>query len=204
MPNPLVVGLTGGIGSGKSTVSQLFEQLGTPVIDTDIIAREVVSPGTSALEQITEKLGDEMLTTSGELNRGKLRRLVFNDTQLKTWLESLLHPLIRAAIKKELAMINSAYCLLVVPLLVEKYPYPFVNRVLVVDTTPELQLTRAMQRDNANVAEINAIINHQATREQRLAVANDVIENLTGLANLEKQVLQLHEYYQRFSKVHHT
>ncbi len=191
----LVVGLTGGIGSGKSTVSKLFNELGVPVIDTDVIARDVVQPGSFALAQIKLKLGQEALTATGELNRAQLRQLTFKDPALKAWLETLLHPLIRQQAKQQIDQVTTPYCLLVVPLLIENYPYPLIDRILVVDSPAELQLSRAIQRDQTSTAEIEAIMDTQASRKQRLELADDIIENRSDLASLKHQVTKLHDTY---------
>lgn len=189
------IGLTGGIGSGKSTVAQLFSELGIPVIDADVIAREVVMPGAKALTKIVEHFGSTILTTNGELDRQQLRQKVFSDSKERKWLEQLLHPLILEEMKSRAEQLHGDYCLLVIPLLLEIAPYEIIDRILVVDIPEELQIIRAQQRDNTNAAQIDAIIKTQVNRLQRLAVADDVIHNDGNLADLKKQVLELHQFY---------
>ncbi len=191
-----VVGLTGGIGSGKSTVANLFAELGADIIDADIIAREVVAPGEPALAAIAEHFGPEVLTASGELDRRALRASVFGNTQEKDWLNALLHPVIRERMVAACAASTSPYCLLVVPLLVENNLTGLCQRVLVVDVSPDTQLERTMTRDSADEAQIRAIMAAQASREQRLAAADDVINNNSpDKAGLQSEVVRLHRHY---------
>lgn len=191
----LIIGLTGGIGSGKSTVADYFEQLGVDVFDTDLIARLVVAKGTPALAQIIKQLGSDILTAAGELDRRLLRERVFQDDELKQWLEGLLHPRIRDALAKAIDMSSSPYCIAVVPLLIENHPYPLVKRILVVDCDEPSQIARASARDGSDTESIEAIIATQASREQRLALADDVIHNDGDLAQLQQQVEQQHQAY---------
>lgn len=191
----LVVGLSGGIGSGKTTVSDLFAALGVDVIDADVIARQVVEPGTSALAAIVDKLGPQVLNPVGELNRSELRQLVFSDQSLKNWLNQLLHPLIRQQMQKQTLAAKSNYCILSVPLLVESTLNTLVDRVLIVDVSEATQLKRTVLRDNSNIEQISAIMRAQATRAERLAVADDVIENEGQASDLVEKVAQLHQQY---------
>lgn len=191
----VVVGLSGGIGSGKTTVSDLFAALGVDVIDADVIARQVVEPGTSALAAIVDKLGSQVLNPVGELNRSELRQLVFSDQSLKNWLNQLLHPLIRQQMQKQTLAAKSNYCILSVPLLVESTLNTLVDRVLIVDVSEATQLKRTVLRDNSNVEQISAIMRAQATRAERLAVADDVIENEGQASDLVEKVAQLHQQY---------
>ncbi|WP_054954169.1 dephospho-CoA kinase, partial [Citrobacter amalonaticus] len=171
------VALTGGIGSGKSTVANAFADLGIQIIDADIIARQVVEPGKPALDAIAAHFGPELIAADGTLHRRLLRERIFADPQEKAWLSALLHPLIQQETQRQLQQATSAYVLWVVPLLVENGLYRQANRVLVVDVTPETQLARTIQRDDVTRAHVEQILAAQATREARLAVADDVIDN---------------------------
>ncbi|OXY83594.1 dephospho-CoA kinase [Oceanimonas doudoroffii] len=196
-----VVGLTGGIGSGKSTVAELFAKQGVDIVDADIIAREVVAPGEPALAAIEQHFGSEVITASGELDRRALRARVFDNAQEKDWLNALLHPVIRGRMVTACAAGTSSYCLLVVPLLVENNLTGLCNRVLVVDVSPETQLARTVKRDNADEAQIRAIMAAQASREQRLAAADDVLNNNSpDQAGLHAEVARLHREYLALAK----
>ena len=191
-----VVGLTGGIGSGKSTVASLFAELGVEVIDADIIAREVVAPGEPALAAIAAHFGQEVLDSQGRLDRRALRERVFSHPEQKDWLNALLHPLIRERMVAACAAARPPYCLLVVPLLVENGLTTLCQRVLVVDVSPEQQLARTVKRDHSSEQQIRAIMAAQASREQRLAAADDVIDNNgPALARLKAAVAALHQKY---------
>ena len=195
-----VVGISGGIGSGKTTVTDLFATYGITVIDADVIARQVVEPGTPALKSIVDKFGQSVLDHSGgsclgTLDRAKLRTLVFNDSEIKNWLNQLLHPVIRQQMLLQTQQAKSVYCLLSVPLLVENKLYEQVDRVVIVDVEEQTQLQRTLLRDKTNELQIRAIMSAQATRQQRLEVANDVIDNNGETEALLKQVNQLHQYY---------
>jgi len=191
----LVIGLTGGIASGKTTVSDLFAKLGIDIIDADVIAREVVAKGTPGLAAIVEQFGDEILTPDLELDRQKLRTIVFSDNAKKDWLNALLHPLIREQMQLQTANATSPYCILSVPLLVENKLNTLVSRTLVVDIDEASQIKRAIARDNSEQAIIESIIASQASRTQRLAVADDVIVNNKDLDWLSAQVKDLHQMY---------
>ncbi|MFC4700274.1 dephospho-CoA kinase [Glaciecola siphonariae] len=193
-----VVGLTGGIGSGKTTVTNLFAEHGITIVDADIIAREVVAVGSSGLQQIAHHFGKDVLLKSGELNRPKLREIVFAKPEHKAWLDALLHPLIREQMQLQTKQASSAYCILSVPLLVENSLVHMVNRVLVVDVDENTQLKRAVSRDSAqgsDEATIKAIMQNQCTRQERLAVADDVVNNNHSEADLSAQVDTLHTKY---------
>jgi dephospho-CoA kinase len=195
----LVIGLTGGIGSGKSTVSQLFESLSVPVIDMDIIAHELTSSGSDTLQLISNQFGNEILFEDGSLNRKKLRQLVFQSEKSRLTLESILHPEIRNKTLERLAQLESVatpYCIVVIPLLAESTkPFP-VNRVLVIDTTIEQQLKRTCQRDLIPEQTARDIISAQASRKDRLDIADDVIENNGNIDFLKSKVSELHKKYQ--------
>lgn len=192
----LVVGLTGGIGSGKTAVSNAFARLGVPVIDTDVLAREVVRPGQPALAEIAEQFGPQCLDATSALDRSYLRRVVFADPGLRERLEAILHPRIRQALRERLAALAAPYCLVVVPLLVETGMATLVQRILVVDVPESVQVQRVMARDGVNETEARRVLAAQATRAQRLAAADDVIDNSSSdLAALAAQVAFLHQRY---------
>jgi dephospho-CoA kinase len=171
----LKIGLTGGFASGKTTVAHYFAELGIGVIDTDQLAREVVQPATLAYQEILNRFGKQLSKNDGTLDRAQLRAIVFADPEQRRWLENLLHPLIRQAIQQRLPLVTSPYCILVIPLLVENSPHSLVDRILVVDTTESLQIARAEQRDQLHIEQIRAILRAQASRKQRLAIAEDII-----------------------------
>ena len=195
-----VIGISGGIGSGKTTVTDLFAKYGIEVIDADVIARQVVEPGSPALKAIVNKFGQFVLnesggSSSGTLDRAKLRNLVFNNIETKNWLNQLLHPAIRQQMLLQTKQAKSAYCLLSVPLLVESKLYEQVDRVVIVDVDEQTQLQRTLLRDKTNEQQILAIMSAQATRQQRLAVADDIIDNNGKADDLAEQVAQLHKKY---------
>jgi len=189
------VGLTGGIGSGKSTVAGLFAKLGTPVLDADVIARELVIPGTSALARIVEAFGADILTAQGTLDRPRLRRIIFSDPARRKALEAILHPPIRAAMRERVAKLAGPYCVLCIPLLLETGQETEVDRILVVDTPHSLQYRRVMARDGLSAAEAAAILRAQIGWRERLARADDVIVNDKGFAELERRVSELDRLY---------
>lgn len=191
----LKIGLTGGLASGKSTVAERFAGLGVPVIDTDVIARELVEPGQPALEKIHRTFGPDALTSAGQLDRAWLKRQVFADPAQRQHLEAILHPLINRAVVDRLSALRGPYCLIVIPLLVESaHAYP-LDRVLLVDVPEALQRQRAAARDGLSPALIDAILASQASRAQRLARADDVIVNDADLAQLDAEVARLHTSY---------
>jgi len=192
---PWILGLTGGIGSGKSAVAEQFGRLGVHWVDADHAARWVVEPGKPALQRIVEHFGDAVLTPTGELNRAALRAQVFGNADERKWLEQLLHPLIRQEIAEHLARTQSPYSILVSPLLIEAGQYRQTNRVLVVDVPESLQVQRAMRRDRSSEAQIRAILSAQASRADRLRHADDVLVNDRDLAWLEAEVHRLHDFY---------
>ena len=192
MNNTFVVGLTGGIGSGKSAATDLFKTHGIDVVDADEVARDVVLPGTAGLQSIVERFGDSVLLSDGTLDRAQLRKLVFTDSTAKNWLNSLLHPLIRERMQQLIADTSSAYCILSVPLLVENKLTTMCNKVVVVDCSESTQLTRAVERDSSDVETIKNIMDAQATREERLNAADYVLDNNSSLLSLEQQVADLH------------
>ncbi|MDQ2993894.1 MAG: dephospho-CoA kinase [Pseudomonadota bacterium] len=196
----LTIGLTGGIGSGKSTVAEIFAELGVPTIDTDVIAREVVQPGTPALKDIATHFGLTILLADGHLNRQALAEKVFQNPKEKAWLEALLHPRILEQVERAKSTLHYPYCIVVIPLLIEAVAQSSVDRILLIDTPEALQVQRILKRDPQRTsAEIEAIIHSQASRATRLKAADDVILNTTTHAELRKQVLAMHEMYLRLS-----
>jgi len=191
-----VVVLTGGIASGKSAVSDRFARLGVPIVDTDVIARELVQPGQAALTAIANSFGGDILDEKGQLNRRRMREIIFSDPASKHRLESILHPAIGAEVKRRLSSLDAVYCLLVVPLLAESGRYQWADRVLVVDAARQTQLTRVLARDQVSREQAEAILNAQSGRQQRLELADDVIENNGSLQDLDRMVSALHEKYQ--------
>ena len=195
----LKVGLTGGIASGKTTVANLFGKLGVPLIDTDVIARQVVLPGEPGLARITETFGSDVLNTDGTLNRSALRTRVFNDQKQREQLEAILHPLIRQTTLQASETLNGPYCLIVVPLMFESGFNECVDRVLAVVTPPDEQLRRLMLRDKSDEAEALRIINSQLNHDKRMSAADDLIHNSGEPAELVHQVEVLHENYLKLS-----
>ncbi|AVL80937.1 dephospho-CoA kinase [Klebsiella oxytoca] len=193
------VALTGGIGSGKSTVADAFAQLGVNVIDADIIARQVVEPGTPGLSAIAQRFGAQMLNEDGTLNRRALREHIFAHDEDKRWLNALLHPQIQQETRRQIQLATSPYILWVVPLLVENSLSTKADRVLVVDVPKETQIERTMLRDRVSRQHAEHILAAQATREQRLAVADDVIENMGSPDVIASAVARLHAKYQRLA-----
>lgn len=198
---PLIIGLTGGIGSGKTLVSDTFAELGIDVIDADIIARDVVAPGSTGLSAITEHFSPAILNEDGTLNRAVLREKIFTDESEKQWLNACLHPLIRAEMQSAIAEVSSPYGILAVPLLIENHMESMVDNIVVVDCPESLQLTRALSRDGSSRKVIEGIIRSQVSRENRLAAADYVIDNSQSVELTIKQVEALHqELMDRISK----
>ncbi|MFH1333732.1 MAG: dephospho-CoA kinase [Pseudomonadota bacterium] len=191
-----LVGLTGGIGCGKTTVAKLFREHDITIIDADQIAREVVAAGSPALKKIEEKFGPEILQKDGSLDRQKLRDIIFNDDRAKKWLESLLHPLIRKQMLQRGKAAKSPYVIFMIPLLIESLEaYSFLDRILVIDAPLELQIQRVKERDQTPRETIQKIIRTQVSRAERLKRADDVIDNSKDLKHLKHQVDQLHTKY---------
>lgn len=199
----LKIGLTGGIGCGKSTVAQLFLDLGVPIIDADEIAKRLVRPGQPALLQIQRVFGDNILTEDGQLDRPALRALIFSQPMLKQQLEAILHPLIYQTIAlnvEALAQQNVIYCIICLPLLFETEGVASVDRILVVDCALEQQINRVMARDKQQKAEVERIIANQVARDYRLSHADDVIDNSNTDDTLAERVKKLHNLYLSISK----
>jgi dephospho-CoA kinase len=190
-----IIGLTGGIASGKSAAADHFATLGVPIIDADIIARELVEPGKPALDKICQRFGNNILLETGELNRTAMREIIFNDEQARHDLESILHPLIRGTIAERIAALDDCYCIVVIPLLTESGNWEILDHKLVIDCPESLQLQRLQNRDHLDLEQATHIINTQASREQRKSIADDIIDNSHDLTHLKSAVEQLHEKY---------
>jgi dephospho-CoA kinase len=191
----LRVGLTGGIGSGKSTAAALFAGHGVPVIDADEIARQLVTPGQPAYEQVIRTFGSGIVATNGRLDRDRLRRIVFADPEQRKRLEAILHPLVRREIQRETRRLQAPYCIIVIPLLIEANQRDLVDRVLVIDCDEELQLQRVAGRSQLTEDEIREIVGAQLSRTERLRHADDVILNNTDLGELRANVEAWHQRY---------
>ena len=192
---PLRVGLTGGIASGKSTVANMFAEHGVAVIDTDVIAREVVMPGQPALDEIRQAFGESMIEEDGNLDRNAMRRLVFRDAGARRRLEAILHPRIQQETKRQSDEARGAYQIIAIPLLVESSLKSFVDRILVVDCDEQTQIRRLLSRDAESEEQARRILAAQSSREERLAIADDIVHNDGTLADTEGQVEALHERY---------
>ena len=194
----IVIGLTGGIGSGKSTVADLFAAQGVAVVDTDLIAHDLTGPAGAAMPEILAAFGDSVRQPNGGLDRVAMRRQVFADPQVRQQLEGILHPRIRSEAERRCRLATTPYVLLVVPLLIESGAYrDRVRRVLVVDCDEATQVARVVARSGLSPDEVRRIIATQLARAERLAAADDVIVNMAGVAVLEPQVLAMHERYLR-------
>lgn len=202
MGNPVVIGLTGGIGSGKSTVARMFGDLGVHWVDADIVAREVVEPGTPALARIAEHFGDDILQADGTLDRAALRTVVFRDANEREWLEALLHPTIRDELARQLRPVNYdlPYVLLVSPLLLETDQHTLAARAIVVDVPEETQIERTMDRDDNDRDQVERIIAAQMPRKHRLSRGDFVIDNSQPLAQVQAQVETLHQQLLELSR----
>jgi dephospho-CoA kinase len=195
----LTVALTGGIGSGKSTVAERLAELGVPVIDTDQLARELVEPGMPALEEIVRTFGQELLNAQGRLDRKALRTRVFAEPRDRQRLETILHPRIRAEMLRRLSKFDAPYAVLVIPLLVETGQTDLADRVLVVDVPEAIQIQRVRQRDGSEEASVRRILTAQSDRTTRLAAADDVIDNSGTPEQLTHQIRRLHRRYMQLA-----
>ncbi|MGB0894114.1 MAG: dephospho-CoA kinase [Parashewanella sp.] len=193
--NKFVVGLTGGIGSGKTTVANLFAKQGIELVDADIVAREIVEPNSQGLTQIIEHFGSKIVDETGRLDRQTLRNIIFSNPEEKQWLNQCLHPKIRNRMLELIKNSTSAYTVLVVPLLFENKLDKLVQRTLVVDIPLEQQVKRTAIRDNVDNQQVQNIINSQMTRDERISKADDIIDNQGQIATLEHEVLALHKLY---------
>ena len=197
-PNaPLKIGLTGGIASGKTTVADMFATLGVTVIDTDVIARQIVQSGEPALDDIRERFGESLITADGDLDRAAMRKLIFSDDQARADLESILHPRIGASVRLQSAAAAGPYQVIVVPLLVGSPLREFVDRILVVDCAEETQIQRLLARDTETIEQARKMLAAQSSRQDRLSIADDVINNEQGLDDVHTQVLALDTRYKQ-------
>ncbi|MBF7730263.1 dephospho-CoA kinase [Pseudomonas sp. N040] len=192
---PWILGLTGGIGSGKSAVAKHFSELGVHMVDADHAARWVVEPGRPALEKIAQHFGPRILQVNGQLDRAALREEIFRNPEQRRWLEALLHPLISEEISQYLAKAESPYAILVSPLLIESGQHQLAQRILLVDTPEQLQIQRTVARDQVSEQQVQAILQAQASREQRLRMAHDILLNDRDLGWLQNEVQRLHDFY---------
>jgi dephospho-CoA kinase len=195
LKNTFIVVLTGGIASGKTAVSDCFAQLGVPIVDTDVIAHRIVEPGQPALNRIRLELGEGFITGEGRLDRRKMRDAIFSDPELKSRLENILHPAIAAEAMRQITRLDTPWCVLVIPLLVETDLFPWIDRVLVVDANESVQIERVMERDEISMEQAKSILGAQSSRQERLALADDVIKNNGSLEQLQSAVDQLYDQY---------
>ena len=198
--HPYTVALTGGIASGKSLVSTEFARLSVPIIDTDVIAHEIVEPGQPALKEIENAFGAGIIDSNGRLKRSELRALIFADADTRTKLEFILHPRIRREVGKAIAKVTSAYCILVIPLLAERGAYPDLDRILVVDVEPEKQISRLMARDKSSQKQAEQALASQANREQRIKIADDILDNSGSPEDVRHEVARLNLKYLHLAK----
>ncbi len=196
---PLRIGLTGGIASGKTVVADMFAELGAPVIDTDVIARQVVEPGQPALDEIRARFGEQAVDAAGNLDRAAMRKTVFSDADARTDLEAILHPRIGAETRRQAGAAGGPYQVIVVPLLLESALRDFVDRVLVVDCDEDTQIQRLLARDAETVEQARRILTAQADRDERLAIADDVIDNSGSLESTRVAVTRLDAAYRRLA-----
>lgn len=197
---PYIVALSGGIASGKTTVANLFAQLGVPVVDADIIARQLVEPSSLALQHLISHFGSQILLPSGELNRAKLREIIFRSNKERQWLNQYLHPLIQQETQRQISQLNAPYVLWVVPLLIENNLQSLANRIVIIDTPEEIQQNRLQLRDNIDKNLAKNMILSQTTNEKRLSYADDIINNNNQIADLKVQVENLHNMYLKLSQ----
>ena len=192
----LRIGLTGGIGSGKSTVAKMFQELEIDIIDADVIARNLTAKNSPLLTLIQNHFGSTILKADGLLNRELLRELIFKNAEDKSWLENLIHPKVRESILEAIFQVTSPYCIIVIPLLIESIDsIKFIDRICVVDASEDIQMERTSQRDQVSKEQVNSIINQQSSRQKRLAYADDIILNDYNLESLQEKVAALHQLY---------
>ncbi|MFJ1267542.1 dephospho-CoA kinase [Legionella lytica] len=189
------VGLTGGVASGKSTAAEMFAELGIQVINADKISRALTQQGQEAYVQIVARYGIEILNEYNELNRKSLRAIIFSDSKERTWLEQLLHPLIRQKIKERVHSATTPYCIVEIPLLIDKKNYPYINRVLLIQAPKHIQIKRLMQRDNCNQKQALSILAAQPDASQRIKNADDIVVNDAGAQELKTVITALHHQY---------
>ena len=191
----MIIGLTGGIGSGKSAAAALFKDIGVDLIDADDLARDSLSINSEGYKLFIEEFGDKYLDENKNINRELIRKLIFNDSDAKSKLESIIHPIVRSGIESFIKNTKSNYCIIVVPLIFETNSSKIYDRVLVIDCDVDVQISRTSKRDNQTKSDIENIVNKQATREQRLSIADDVIVNNGSLDLLRNEVLKIHKKY---------
>ncbi len=196
----MIIGLTGGIGSGKSAVANFFQDEGITVIDADELAREVIDKNSPGYKSIVDYFGSKIIDSNGLIDRAFLRKEAFDDNKKKKVLESIIHPLVKDLMTKRIATSNSVYSIIMVPLIFETNSMSNYNRILVIDCDPKIQLERATLRDNNSNEQIQKIIDSQCSREERLSIANDVIPNNDSLENLKVRSLAMHKFYLGLSK----
>jgi len=191
----MIVGLTGGIGSGKSAAANFFQNEGITVIDADGLSREVIEEGTPGFVSIVDYFGSKIIDSDGSINRAHLRKEVFDDEEKKKLLESIIHPLVRDLMVKKVTASKSPYSIIMAPLIFETNSMSNYNRILVIDCDPKLQLERATLRDNNSEAQIQKIMDSQCSREERISIANDIIPNNDSLENLKIRSIAMHKFY---------
>lgn len=196
----LIVGLTGGIASGKSTASKFFHNLRVPVFDADVIVHDLIQPGNDTYAEVVKEFGPEIVQSDGTIDKAKLRTIIFSSQKHRRQLESIIHPKVRKRLKKNIAQTDTAYCIVCIPLLVETHQQDLVQRILVIDTPKEIQIERLKKRDTISSEQANNILAAQASRDERLAAANDVIMNNAGIENFYAQLNNMHENYLALAK----
>ena len=195
MPPLLTIALTGGIGSGKTSIASIFKNLGVPIIDSDAISKEIILPGKPCFKDIVNEFGEEILTNKGTIDRYKLRDIIFNNDKARIKLENIIHPVVFKNIDTEISLINYPYCLVIIPLLIETKSTERFDRILVIDALESLQFERIVKRDDISPILIKKIIKTQAKRKERLRYANDIIVNNDTIMNLNKSINTLHKKY---------
>ena len=195
MPPVLTIALTGGIGSGKTSIASIFKSLGVPIIDSDTISKEIILPGKPCFKDIVNEFGEEILTNKGTIDRYKLRDIIFNNDKARIKLENIIHPVVFKNIDTEISLINYPYCLVIIPLLIETKSTERFDRILVIDAPESLQFERIVKRDDISPILIKKIIKTQAKRKERLRYANDIIVNNDTIMNLNKSINTLHKKY---------
>ena len=200
MPSVLTIALTGGIGSGKTSIASIFKSLGVPIIDSDTISKEIILPGKPCFKDIVNEFGEEILTNKGTIDRYKLRDIIFNNDKARIKLENITHPIIFKNIDIQTSLINYPYCLVIVPLLIETKSVKYFDKVLLVDTFKNIQFERVSKRDSMSPTLLRKIIKIQATRSERLKYADDIIENNNEIGNLNEYINILHKKYLTLSK----
>ena len=203
MPPVLTIALTGGIGSGKTSIASIFKSLGVPIIDSDTISKEIILPGKPCFKDIVNEFGEEILTNKGTVDRYKLRDIIFNNDKARIKLENIIHPVVFKNIDTEISLINYPYCLVIIPLLIETKSTERFDRILVIDALESLQFERIVKRDDISPILIKKIIKTQAKRKERLRYANDIIVNNDTIMNLNKSINTLHKKYLGLSNNNH-